>query len=219
MKRQLKRLVSLLLVSMMMVSSIPFNVLAEEQLATESVPVKAVDFADSVMSGESHKSELVPDSIQTADPDPVAESIDALSLPAQENMTTLETEGSFGFSISSDGLVTITSYDWDSGGAAVIIPASLGGKKVVGIGANVFKGLAITSISFSNTIEFIADGVFNDCDLLTEIELPSSLTAIESTENNSTFGNCSQLTSVTIPQTVVTMEGVGMFANSPKVKI
>ncbi|OFV69852.1 leucine-rich repeat protein [Acetobacterium wieringae] len=133
-------------------------------------------------------------------------------------ITTMETNGTFTWT-TVDGGVEITAYSFADGGPTVEIPDTLGGKKVVGIGSNVFKGLAITSINFPDYLLYLKDGVFYDCDVLVEIELPSTLTAIYSTEGNPTFGNCSNLLRVSIPKSVTIMEGYGMFKDSLLVEL
>ncbi|TYC85784.1 leucine-rich repeat protein [Acetobacterium wieringae] len=113
-----------------------------------------------------------------------------------------------------DGGVEITGYDIGSGGAAVEIPDTLAGKKVVGIGSDVFKDQVITSVEFSNNLLYLKEGAFNNCDDLMEIELPTSMTDIYSNLGNPTFGNCEKLVKVSIPKSVK-MWGFGMFAGSP----
>lgn len=117
-------------------------------------------------------------------------------------------------SIPVTGGVEITGYDIDSGGAVVEIPDTLDGKKVVGIGSNVFNGLLITSVKFTDNLLYLKEGVFNNCDALEEIELPTSVTDIYSSLGNPTFGYCQNLAKVSIPKSVK-MWGSGMFAGSP----
>lgn len=91
------------------------------------------------------------------------------------------------------GGVEIIAYSFADGGAAVDIPDTLGGKKVVSIGSNVFKDLPIISVKFTNNLLYLKAGAFNNCDELLEIELPISLSAIYSGAGNPTFGNCEKL--------------------------
>lgn len=133
-------------------------------------------------------------------------------------ITTMETNGTFTWTAVTGG-VEITGYSFADGGAVVEIPDTLGGKKVVGIGSDVFKGQAIASIQFPDYLLYLKDGVFNNCDALVEVELPSTLTAIYSVEGNPTFGNCAQLQRVSIPKSVTTMEGYGMFKDSSLVDL
>jgi len=165
MKKRFKQSVSLMLVFLMMLTSLPLNVLAEE--------------------GE---------------------------------ITTMGTDGTYTWSAVTGG-VEITAYSFADGGAAVDIPDMLEGKKVVGIGSDVFKNQAIASVKFTNNLLYLKDGVFNNCDSLVEIELPTSLTAIRSVATNPTFGNCENLGKVSIPKSVTIMDGYGMFDGSPLVEI
>ncbi|MBC3899264.1 leucine-rich repeat protein [Acetobacterium malicum] len=120
--------------------------------------------------------------------------------------------------IAVDGGVEITAYDIASGGVTVEIPDTLDGKKVVGIGSDVFKDQEITSVKFTNNLLYLKEGAFNNCDFLSEIELPTSVTDIYSSLGNPTFGNCENLAKVSIPKSVK-MWGFGMFAGSPMVEI
>lgn len=95
MKRQLKRWVSLLLVCLMLVSSIPFNVLAEEQQSAEPLPKETVDataFSGATPGGdipnEAVQSQEVPPEIT----EPSTEVQSDQSLAAEESITTAATE-------------------------------------------------------------------------------------------------------------------------------
>lgn len=142
-----------------------------------------------------------------------------LNVLAEEGViTTMEHDEIYTWTTVAGG-VEITAYSFADGGAEVEIPDLLGGKKVVGIGSNVFKDQAVTSIKFPDYLLYLKDGVFYNCDALVEIELPSTLTAIRSLEVNPTFGNCALLEKVSIPKSVTTMDGYGMFAGSPLIEI
>jgi hypothetical protein len=121
-------------------------------------------------------------------------------------------------SIPVTGGIEITAYNIASGGVTVEIPETLDGKKVVGIGSDVFKDLPIISVKFTNNLLYLKEGAFNNCDDLSEIELPTSVTDIYSSLGNPTFGNCQNLAKVSIPKSVK-MWGFGMFAGSPLVEI
>lgn len=130
-------------------------------------------------------------------------------------MTTMETDGTFTWMAVTGG-VEISAY---AGGPTVAIPDTLGGKKVVGIGSDVFNSQTITSVKFPDYLLYLKAGAFNNCDALVEIELPSTLTAIYSAEGNPTFGNCEKLEKVSIPKSVTKMIGYGMFKDSPLVAL
>ena len=164
MTKRINRWLSLMLVFMMVLTSMPLNLLAEDV---------------------------------------------SMKVAAQEIFTWTEV----------DGGVEITGYDIDSGGATVEIPDTLAGKKVVGIGSDVFKDQAITSVEFTNNLRYLKEGAFNNCDDLMEIELPTSMTDIYSSLGNPTFGNCEKLKSVSIPKSVTTMQVDGMFDGSPLIEI
>ena len=69
---------------------------------------------------------------------------------------------------------------------------------VTGIGYNAFKSSYISSITLPNTIEYIDDAAFYNCDYLQEIEIPNSVYSI----GESAFGYCTGLTSIEIPNSV-----------------
>ena len=73
------------------------------------------------------------------------------------------------------------------------------------IGAN---GELPSDYAINNGTRVIADSVFNGCDSLTNITIPSSVISI----GNGAFADCSSLTSVTIPSSVISI-GNGAFAD------
>jgi len=95
MKKQLKRCVSLLLVCLMLVSSIPFNVLAEEQQATEPIAEETVDlteFSEAIPGGDNPNDAVQSQEIQPEITEPNVEVQSSQSLSVQESITTADTE-------------------------------------------------------------------------------------------------------------------------------
>ncbi|MEO1815848.1 MAG: PKD domain-containing protein [Acetobacterium sp.] len=95
MKRQLKRGISLLLVCLMLVSSIPFNVLAEEQQVAEPLPKETVDAVElsEAIPGDDNPNAAVPSQeIQPEIAAPNTEVQGGQNLAAEESITTAATE-------------------------------------------------------------------------------------------------------------------------------
>jgi len=134
-------------------------------------------------------------------------------------------EDAFTYVLTDQGAI-ITDYHYtDSPGKDVVIPKEIAGKKVIGIGDNAFSGTKITSVDFTkndNNLQFIGSGAFFNCDELTSIEIPTSVTKINNNDSNNpyvgAFENCAQLARVEIPQSVTDM-GIDVFKDSPNVKL
>ncbi|MDR0683957.1 MAG: leucine-rich repeat domain-containing protein [Spirochaetaceae bacterium] len=96
----------------------------------------------------------------------------------------------------ADGGVVITGYKGSGGNVA--IPASIGGKAVVGIGNEAFSrsGLILTSVVIPNSVTYIGGSAFSG-NRLSSVVIPDSVTGIG---NYAFFGN--QLTSVVIGNNV-----------------
>lgn len=95
MVKLLKRWVSLLLVCLMLVSLIPFNVLAEEQQALEPFPKETVETTainGSTPGGDNQNDAAEAQAVQPVITEPKAEVINSQSLSAEESITTAETE-------------------------------------------------------------------------------------------------------------------------------
>ena len=93
-----------------------------------------------------------------------------------------------GFTMDAEG--TITAYDGDK--TSLVIPDEIGGVEVNAIGAGVFKGKGITSVTISDNITRIDNDAFRN-NLLTSVTIPNSVADI---------GYCAfrgnKLTSITI---------------------
>jgi len=96
-----------------------------------------------------------------------------------------------------DGAVTIVKYTGPGGD--VVIPDTLDGLPVIGIGHNAFESCAaLTSVTIPNSVTNIGDSAFNSCTGLTHVALPSGLSCIR----NFTFYWCTALTDISIPESV-----------------
>ena len=88
----------------------------------------------------------------------------------------------------------------------IVIPSTYNEKKVTTIGY--FGNCeSLTSITIPNSVTAIEYGAFSGCESLTSITIPNSVTTIEKL----TFWHCEGLTSITIPNSVTK---IGNFAFS-----
>ena len=96
-----------------------------------------------------------------------------------------------------NGGVEVVAYDGSD--TNVVVPATLGGQKVVGLGNYAFAKYAnkttFKSITLPASITNIGNGAFNGCSALTSVNIPANVKRIEA----ETFLGCSALGSVTIP--------------------
>jgi hypothetical protein len=140
---------------------------------------------------------------------------------------------------TSDGKeITLTGYNFATGGPAVVVPDMLDGLPVRSIIAGVFNsgdpgyiGTAIASVSGGNNITTIGDHAFFDCTNLTTVSLPQVVTIGAATfvycyqlttvdlRNATTIGDhsfryCTNLTSLTFSQNAPA-EGSGVFSFIP----
>lgn len=77
----------------------------------------------------------------------------------------------------------------------VVIPNTIGGKKVVGIGENAYSNYkTMKTLLISDGIEFIENGAFANCENLSKCNFSQSLQEIGS----SAFMNCSKLTEIVL---------------------
>ena len=137
---------------------------------------------------------------------------------------------------SGAGSVIITGYPKTAVGA-LVIPATLNGKTVVGIGSGAFENCiylksliipgsisslgdysflncyALTSVTLPNSIRTLGDYIFANCGSLSDVVIPSGVTSI----GRSAFLRCNGLTNVTIPASV-TIIGDGAFSECGSLK-
>ena len=113
--------------------------------------------------------------------------------------------GDFTYEVSG-GTVTITGYSCPGGSA--VIPASIDGMPVVGIGDSAFEGFrSLTSVTIPDSVTNIGSYAFWGCSSMTSVTIPNSVTDI----GYYAFLGCSTLISVTIPNSVTSIWG-GAFA-------
>ena len=99
-----------------------------------------------------------------------------------------------------DGGVAITKYT--GSGGEVLIPPTVGGKKVVEIGKEAFKEQqALTKVIIPESVTSIGNSAFSNCSRMTSVRIPAGMTSIGSWA----FHGCSSLTSVNIPEGVTSI--------------
>ena len=103
-----------------------------------------------------------------------------------------------GFERNERGILTkYTGQETD-----LVIPSSISGMDIVGIGMDVFQGSNITSVKLPDTLTFIDIGAFRDCASLETVEFPPTLTYI----GTAAFEGCAALRDVTLPSSVSTVD-------------
>ena len=103
------------------------------------------------------------------------------------------TSGDFTYTVSN-GEATITDFPDDYSGA-LIIPSTLDGYPVTSIGNSAFRDCDnLTSVTIPRSITYIGFLAFYDCDKLTSIIIPDSVTSIDT----DAFGNCYELIHITV---------------------
>ncbi|WKY47890.1 triple tyrosine motif-containing protein [Eubacteriaceae bacterium ES3] len=228
MKKSLSRVLSLILVNLMLISSVPFNVIAEELIPSDpEITAEDPSVTETPADSASKTEEDLPATTITTEtsvpvPVPQAESVPvseqaAASVQSQssETLTTMETDINFieyDDDTDLDGNVYVTGYTGSD--TSLVIPAvTPNGNQVTGIATNAFKDKAtLTSIELPYSLQVIEAGAFYGCTGLTDLVLPPSLTNIQSEDGNGTFANTSGLT-VTIPATVTSI-GPYLFQNA-----
>ncbi len=112
---------------------------------------------------------------------------------------TLEDSNGIYYQIEESGAI-ITGYDGRK--TELVIPESIDGVKVTGIGYRAFSDCSsLTGISIPGSVTSIEEEAFSDCSSLTGISIPGSVTSI----GHNAFARCSSVTSISIPSSVTSM--------------
>ncbi len=118
-----------------------------------------------------------------------------------------ESDGEWYYEIENGG-ATITSYIGSD--KALTVPAKVGGyrvQKVSGLFTNFLKS-NVTSITFSNGIQHIDDGLCKEYIALEKVTLPDTLLSV----GKDAFFGCTSLKGITVPSSVSSI-GSGAFGN------
>ena len=105
----------------------------------------------------------------------------------------------------NNGTITITGCG--GCGGAVVIPSTISGYLVTGMGDYAFEDRTnLTSVTIPDNVTNIGFQAFFNCTSLTSVTIPSSVTSM----GDNVFGDCSSLTSVIIPNNFTSI-GTWMF--------
>jgi len=106
-----------------------------------------------------------------------------------------EAQAQFGYAVNSEDTNTITITSYTGPGGSVLIPSSINGLAVTGIGVEALQGNTnITSLEIPGGVLNIGTGAFDGCSALMSATIPSTITNI----GEKTFYECFQLSNVTI---------------------
>ncbi|OXS25262.1 MAG: hypothetical protein BI182_05895 [Acetobacterium sp. MES1] len=157
MKRQLKRWISLLLVCLMLVSSIPFNVLAQEQQAAAPVANETVDqteFSGATPDGELPDAAFTAPAVQPEITVPDATVQSDQSVVASESITTAETE-------DLDVILTADKSSPQNRNTTVTFTATATGGVAPYSYEFTLDGETVVATTNAATIELTAAGTYN----------------------------------------------------------
>jgi len=110
---------------------------------------------------------------------------------------------------TNNGTITITAYT--GMGGAVVIPSTISGLLITGIGSGaLFNCAGLTRLTIPASVTNVGDSTFAGCSALMSIAIPNGVTSI----GNSAFAGCSALTNITIPNSVASI-GNSAFSGCP----
>lgn len=99
----------------------------------------------------------------------------------------------------SDGKAYI--FEYEGSGGDIVVPRTLGGYPVCGIGGRAFAGTDITSVTVHSGIEYAANEAFASCQSLVSVEFEGEAT----TFGAGIFAGCSALKSVILPSALASI--------------
>ena len=87
----------------------------------------------------------------------------------------------------------------------IVIPAEINGKSVIGIGASAFAGSnSLTSVTLPDSITYIDDLAFQNCNNLSTIQISKNLLHI----GLGSFSGCHSLKAISLPNTVTSISSL-----------
>ena len=100
---------------------------------------------------------------------------------------------------NENGRITLTKYTGPGG--AVMIPDTIDGLPVTGIGNSAFFESALTAVVIPNSVTSIGSSAFSLCGQLAEVTIGNSVTNI----GDRAFSGCASLTRIVVPDSVVSI--------------
>ena len=101
----------------------------------------------------------------------------------------------------SDGKAYILEYKYKGSGEDIVVPRTLGGYPVCGIGGRAFFGTNIKSVTVHSGIEYAANEAFASCQSLESVEFEGEATTLGA----GIFAGCSALKSVILPSALASI--------------
>ena len=131
-----------------------------------------------------------PDPSASTEMQPTLDQTETKSVDEEQNVS----EDDFRTASLGDGRCEIVGCS--STARVIQVPETLFGETVVGIGSNGFNCMEAEKIVLPDTVEYLADNAFNNCENLKEVDLGSGLkrTGLLS------FNACNELRSVSFPE-------------------
>jgi uncharacterized repeat protein (TIGR02543 family) len=122
-----------------------------------------------------------------------------------------DTDTNYTWKELSGGTVEVTGFDGTLSGD-IVIPGTLSGKTVTGIGNSAFPNKAITSIEIPASVTYIGSGAFASCSQLSAVTF--SGTSALKTIGESSFSPCTSLESITLPASLESIGGSAFFGDT-----
>ena len=183
-----KRILSMVLAILMIVTLIPAYAVSDTRQPKEERPVDVTRRSEAKMLAESGEDNARASTLKTA------------ARAASSTDFKYEVEGGYIYFNESTGAIT----DCDSAVTKAVIPSEINGASVTSIGNWAFEDCSsLTSIKLPNSVTSIGYRAFCSCTSLTSIEIPNSVKSID----YEVFYFCESLTSVALPNSVTSIGG------------
>ncbi|WP_373484356.1 leucine-rich repeat protein [Acetobacterium sp.] len=205
MKKGFKQGLSGLLMLLLITGLVPVGVMAEQTSESNVAPVKqevaVPDNNGAVAVSGANENDVSENQPILATRDEVSDAAtngDIKETIAPQELQTSATDPNYTYYDTTGGVYI---YRYTGTGGDVTIPATLGGKKVVGIAGYSFQVLTITSVVIPEGVTYIDAHGFDDCSSLKTITIPESMKTI----GDYAFENCESLTAIKIPKDLINL--------------
>ena len=196
-----KRIVSLLMAVLMLVTMLPVTAMAEELTTTAPSEEQVVSGETTPAPAEEPETPAEPE--EPAQPEQPEEPARPEMLNQPEQLT-VNNSGEYEYTTDDiTGDATITKYNGSAWG--LVIPSTLDGHTVVAISNEAFKEkTSLRSVTIPDTITKIGRATFWGCVNLATVNLPSALVTLEGWA----FAGCTSLTEIWIPKSLTTVDNI-----------